>query len=382
MFFLSVIVVLLFLMPLIVQLLLPFGYDSFRIWDSVSRAFINSDKPFYSNINISRVEVGDLAHGTEFEVNRSVTWFTDSRGFRTQESIDDFYDVVILGDSTIAGAGLSQEDMLYSVISNKTGLRVYSMGQVGINRFLSDSRFVLNPPKVLVFGVLERNMNNIDVLNKSVIVRSKYFFPIKERLVDLLDRSLKLNFIRKKISPSISSDNLAVNNSTRMVFYDVSLTQQLTNSFVVTQLVDEISSYNDLLADRNITLIFLPVPNKETVYYDDLPQNFKNRYSKSNFTSHISFLTNNAGVKTVDLLPIYNKEKSQSFLYQLDDTHWNRDGVLIAADEVIKLMNVSDINHSVFKKPIVSDLVFELLVYEAFFLLFVLAFLLRIFDRK
>jgi hypothetical protein len=88
---------------------------------------------------------------------------------------------------------------------------------------------------------------------------------------------------------------------------------------------------------HGVGLIFVPVPNKTEVYFENLPFSMPsdrstiiNPYSRKVVADILE-----AGIDVVDLLPTFLKNKaadSAEILYQKQDTHWTSTGLNIAAD--------------------------------------------------
>ncbi|MDI7259530.1 MAG: hypothetical protein QME90_06390, partial [Thermodesulfobacteriota bacterium] len=79
----------LFLLPFFLSIfielfILPIDLFTFRVWESlVVRKYRNIlAGPFYPNMEITKIEEGDLAHHTRFAVKKEVQWITDRYGFR------------------------------------------------------------------------------------------------------------------------------------------------------------------------------------------------------------------------------------------------------------------------------------------------------------
>lgn len=95
------------------------------------------------------------------------------------------------------------------------------------------------------------------------------------------------------------------------------------------------------LASKGVNLLFVPVPNKEEVYYDKLPCTtipdaaaVYNPYSRKFIKD-----AQDAGIEVIDLLPLFLAAKakdkdSKEKVYQLHDTHWTDRGLEIAATAI------------------------------------------------
>lgn len=96
-------------------------------------------------------------------------------------------------------------------------------------------------------------------------------------------------------------------------------------------------AFKKYLDAHHINLLFIPVPNKEEVYFEKIDTLFPqpegsilNPYSRK-FLLDVQ----KAGIEVVDLLPFFLKAKTEDgkneeFLFQRHDTHWTSRGLLIA----------------------------------------------------
>jgi hypothetical protein len=122
-----------------------------------------------------------------------------------------------------------------------------------------------------------------------------------------------------------------------MLFYDLTVSDKPTG-FYFNHTDELIKTYCTNLADLseklldyyNLKLIFVPVPNKFTIYsrvikpgdeYDDfLPRLYREMQNRN--------------ISYVNLYDIYNS--SDTLLYYGTDSHWNKKGVDIAVNEILK----------------------------------------------
>jgi|GEM_PF-2085076 len=77
------------------------------------------------------------------------------------------------------------------------------------------------------------------------------------------------------------------------------------------------------------TLIFLPVPNKITLYSQRATET-----PYDNFLPRLCAALKARGVRTIELLPPFQKQTD--LLYWPTDTHWNNRGIRVAAEEISK----------------------------------------------
>ncbi len=104
----------------------------------------------------------------------------------------------------------------------------------------------------------------------------------------------------------------------------------MTNLITVAEVIE---SYKNFCDSLGIGFLFLPLPDKETVYYDLVP--FK---EQPNYLFELDAELKTRNISTINSLNAFNRyrQKNNSLIYHLDDTHWNSKGVNIIAEEIIK----------------------------------------------
>lgn len=343
-----------FLLMIGVELfVLPIDFFAFRVWEALFIRKIHSIFPghFYPCMEVTKLESsGDLAHHTSFAIPKRVKWITDRYGYRKKDAEGMKPQVVIIGDSNIAGIGLTQEEMLSEVLEEQLKVPVYPYAPVGsINTFLKDFRFKKDSPKVVILSFIER-----DILNMPPPKQSKKreallsFYEWRDKVEQtrwvqsvgvILDRLFKmnmLNYFRAKVG-----------NGTLMEFCHfpskfgpmLFVQGEPANKEVPTErlhkAVETIEAYNQILRKRNIRFIFLPIPNKENIYHDFLPNP-----RRPVFLEQLIQELKKRKVETVDTQKAFDDEyqKKSALLFFLDDSHWNPRGVRLAADRTVKLI--------------------------------------------
>jgi len=311
---------------------LPLNYFTFRCWEAltVNKKIIFTG-PFYPLQKVSMTEEGDMGHGTPYAVEKKVYWETDRYGYRKSDS-NDHSDIVVIGDSEIAGSSLTQEDIFSEVLQNRLNRSVYPYAPRDINNFIQDPRFTTNPPKVVILEKIERSILQHEQIQIKYSIKSKKIslsslLPNSaNRYAIVLDRTLKnelLNYIKARIDPHTLGTRYH-----GMFFCQGETAAISAKESEIQNTVKIISAYNDYFRKKNILFIYMPVPNKETIYYDLLPL-------KPEFTilKQVLHGLKQAGVPTIDLLPAFDSSKQDGVNpFQIDDTHWNAMGVKIAAD--------------------------------------------------
>jgi hypothetical protein len=99
---------------------------------------------------------------------------------------------------------------------------------------------------------------------------------------------------------------------------------------LVATLADNIALLDHRLRDHfGCTLVFVPIPNKITVYSRYA---FDDRYD--DFLPHLCFDLKNRGVHTVELVPLFKQQEDT--VYWATDTHWNDLGIGMAVEQTVR----------------------------------------------
>ena len=95
------------------------------------------------------------------------------------------------------------------------------------------------------------------------------------------------------------------------------------------RVVRTIEAYDRVLKQRGIRFIFLPIPNKENIYYQYLPHP-----KRPKFLEDLIAELKRRKVETIDTQKAFEEsyQKDSALLYRLDDTHWSPEAVRITAD--------------------------------------------------
>jgi len=356
----------LFLLPFVLAIgielfVLPIDFFTFRVWEAlVIREFHNIlPGKFYSNMEISKIEEGDLAHHTKFTYKRKVSWFTDRYGYRKQNTNRNKHEVVIIGDSNIAGSGLTQEDILSEVLEKKLKVSVYPISPASLDTFLKERRFQNDPPDIVIIASVERfifylnpfkvSSNKVSTGFRKQIKEMSYRFKNQMRenwLIQsvgvCLDRFYKANmlqYLRATLRRMGSSHSQAIypnrfSSKYGPVFF---LQGEDANKDVPKDQFDKavqvIKAYDGLLRSKGIRFIFLPIPEKENIYYETL------QTKGPVFLEQLISTLKNLGIETVDTQKAFEDAfRKGVLLYHTNDTHWNENAVKITAGLIKELI--------------------------------------------
>jgi alginate O-acetyltransferase complex protein AlgJ len=354
----------LFLLPFVIALfvelfVLPIDFFTFRVWEAVVTIKYRKILPgaFYPNMELTKIEEGDLVHHTRFVHKRVATWVTDRYGYRKKNTDRKKQDIVIIGDSNIAGSGLTQKDILSEVLEEKMKVSVYPLSPGSIDRYLKEERFAENPPDLVVISSVERFIGHLPPLKKSKIRKVSQFTSIVKKTEEffrihfksnrwvreagvILDRFQKQNMLQfyraslRRIGQPESErvPSNSVSSKDGRVFF---LLGPKANDDVLQEKFDEavrtIKGYDDFFKSKGIRFIFLPIPEKENLYHESL------HTKRPVFVEHLISTLRKMGIGTVDTQKTFEEAFQKGvLLYHTNDTHWNENGVKIAADLIQK----------------------------------------------
>ncbi|MFD1187548.1 alginate O-acetyltransferase AlgX-related protein [Pontibacter rugosus] len=323
------------LWPLIEVFLLPMDVFTFRIWETIS---VNTVRimpgPFYPNVHMKMVEEGELAPRTPYAEKRPVEWFTDAYGYRNRDTKND---VLLIGDSNITGAKLSQDETLAEVLEARLNRPVYSFAPATMNRFLATDRFEKDPPHLVIVSSIERRIPGLPAvgangLNSEIrdftgtLISSSSFLT---NLAVTADRISKLGLYRRTLADMDRAlgrkEYISYNNE---FFIEGEIANREFSEEEITQIAAILEGYKIALQERGIQFLFLPIPNKENIYYKLLPSQ-----QKATFLPRLFAELDKREVPYVDLQPSFNRlyQQEEVPLFPADDAHWNQIAVKVAA---------------------------------------------------
>lgn len=343
-------------------LILPVDFYTFRAWEAL-RVYENGpilSGPFYPNMHLVKMEYGDLSGLSKFPVPKNVEWFTDRYGFRKKDAGDKKYNIVIIGDSAIAGSALTQDQMFSEVLEKKLGVSVYPYAPADINKFLDDERFKKNPPDLIIVESVEKVVLQLSEITpadqkvkKGLILPYSFMTPLAIS-IDRLKKQSFVNYLYARLAelPNLltgqkigrlarevyQSESFGTGSRQEMVFYsDPADYFKDWDAAHIKRVIFALKQYQDRFKQTNTKLIFMPIPNKENIYWRQV-----NGGRRILNLKRLVDAANKAGIPTVDLWTVYNQLYSQNpdkLLYHTDDSHWNSYGVEVAVQEMVKKLN-------------------------------------------
>ena len=341
------------LLLLLVDLLSPLNAFTFRQWEALQYNYgYLAHGAFYPKQKISMTEYGDLGRHTPYQIAKHTTWTTDSLGFRNTACISQ-PDILLIGDSFFTGSSLSDDNTItISLKKNIESLskKKYSVYNISPNSFqkfcfLFKSN-IIQKPKVIVFSVVERSIHELEPvqtaheLSAKEIWKNKLIEKLPYQLPMTVDRIVKFNFLRwasVKINPNEWKNQFQAmnhsekNSQQKMLFLKSANEINTANDTVSNNEINALLSYKAFCDRNGILFIFVPLPDKETVYYDRLTGIKK----QNTFLYKLDTAIRSKGITSINMLEIFNNARSMypnRLLYQYDDTHWNEEGVSVLAE--------------------------------------------------
>lgn len=323
----------------IIEALLPITFFTHRHFEAVNfSSKVPAKTKMYPNIFSSMDAVGDLCHHTKNEIIKHEIWKTDKLGFRNDVFVEEA-DILFIGDSFVEGSSLSQDKIISNKVREKlNGKKVYSMAPSNLNCFDEYlKRGIIKKPKVLIFSIVERN-----VPDKLESYKLDNFSSIKNTLNEMfsfgdinvyIDKAFKhysVNWIQARIN---NSKGKGIQSQINQKMYFLNGPNQEYNNKNISITRDVLVTYKRYCDSLGIKFIFLPMPNKETVYYELVP--FK---KQPNYLLTLDSLLQNSNIQTINTLKIYNeyRQTNSDLLYHYDDTHWNSNATELISKAIVE----------------------------------------------
>ncbi|MDX5481506.1 MAG: hypothetical protein LPK07_07465 [Hymenobacteraceae bacterium] len=334
------------LWPIIEATILPMNFFTFRIWETIS---VNKMRvmsgPFYPNMHMRMEEEGELAPHTPFAEKRLVEWYTDEYGYRNRDSR---CDVLLIGDSNITGAKLSQEETLAEVLERQLNKEVYSFAPATMNRFLATDRFIQDPPELVIVSSIERRIPGLPAVGANGIASRVRNFtgnlihssPALTYLFVTADRISKLGLYHRTLASLERAfgkkEYISYNNE---FFIEGEIANRDYSDEEIREMADVLEGYREVLQERGIEFLFMPIPNKENIYYQMLPSR-----KKPDFLPRLMAELRKRGIDVVDTQTNFERlhQQEKVALYPVDDAHWNEVAVKAAADLVAQQLRNPD----------------------------------------
>lgn len=317
-----------------IEVFLPLHTFTYRPWE----ALLYSKKhgigyPFYPNQRLSFQSVGDLAHHTNYAVFKNENWVTDEFGYRNDTFIKS-PNIILIGDSFIAGSGLPQDSTLTNLLMSKLNTKVYNFAPATFNDFISFYKNkIIDKPSLIIFSIVEKNIPDSIIKGSTVNINRKSESEISI-MKDKLMRLYSINYFKARI---FNEQGIGIKGEKDTSMFFLEGKNQFYQYNKLEYISNIITSYKNFCNSIGVDFIFLPIPNKETVYFDRVSLNIQ-----PDFIFKLNSILASKGVKIINTLSLFHKERrvNDLLLYHLDDTHWNSRGVNVVSNAIVqKIVN-------------------------------------------
>ena len=344
---------------------------------------VTTVKPSFTSLELAEGRGGDLSRlisvpsarkrYEEYRPAESIS--IDPHGFRNLPYPDgQEFQVVVVGDSYMA-EGIPLTNQIAARLSEALGEPVLNRAFMGRGPFqslmlwLEQHKSTTNHPNYLVWGFVERDISGSAFAGyvylierhlqmgeqKEIMAREASRVFLWSRLQPAeLRRSLPNSSAIAQLSRKawafagyylfgalpqdiFSFDAVAAFDGGPMLGYQSTLDSMYWSRADrdLDKVVWAITYIRDHLATMGITLIVVPIPDKEQVYYSAIPRSLW----KDDQPPQVSILPElvqrlqDVQVPTVSLLPVYHEAATNGVpLYWRDDTHWRPEGIKLAAE--------------------------------------------------
>lgn len=349
---------------------LPPRLITFRAWESMT-LFATGSGPFVPNtVYSSARSYGDLAslgNLPSLRQYRSEVFTTDAAGYRNRrEAPRPFSGILIVGDSFSASTGVADEQTLSEQLGNISGRSIYNGG-------MTPSLWPLLQDLRMTSGLVVWEQSERAGLPQTPLSSSQPDHGWKSRLADRIigpERTEALRRLNKRAGAlwRYSPLQILFGRAVKLLqnaeifpnpYRHEVVTGKLRNGREILFLPTELENYEQdrqtdpkffiqlktELQNKGIGLLVLLVPDKYVVYHDLLSP-VSTRPERRPFLDVVEQRLADANIPVVNLTPRFRKQAQMllaydEYLYWLDDTHWNAEGIREAAQAIAESRSVS-----------------------------------------
>lgn len=273
-----------------------------------------------------------------------IAYRTDSLGFRNPSDYRAEQKFVFVGDSFVAGANDTQDCLLTEWLRREHKLDTYNLGFPGdlndyVNRAMAFRKAKGNDFRMALFifeGNDFRPFTHRPIAKPILIER--YYGIFKDSSLWRYTRSLYLRGVKKKDGYAATAPQVREIGGNPIAFY--SQNQAIANNPNTLQESDlRFIQAFEALKPNLIQIFFIPV--KYRVYAPWLSR----QATPNEQWNYLARAAQQAGIPAFDLTPALTAEAARllpqgQYVYWRDDTHWNCNGMRIAAVQVARILDL------------------------------------------
>lgn len=98
----------------------------------------------------------------------------------------------------------------------------------------------------------------------------------------------------------------------------------------------KLETWTDWFQERGMTYLFIPAPNKVSIYPEHLPDRIRKRAARTRMDRLKDYLAENSRVPLFDLREPLRAAKGEGLLYHPNDSHWTDLGAFVAWREICR----------------------------------------------
>ena len=342
---------------------LPLDSLCFQAWECMTRyqepgSSFEANRQFRSNRTHGNLSnMGNLPSLREY---RPQVFTTDANGFRNAPGLASTApDGIVVGDSFVAGYGISDEETLPVQLSAATGLRFYNAG--GPYAYLQTVRALktkmgFQRGQVIVVWTESESVAQLQQAEalaqngdaKAGFMRAA-FGPQGARIRALLRGwwyTSPAKIVAEKAFLSIADDRILPNvyrsrvverhlTTGKPILFYPSDVDGFHSRRDVTEATDFLVALSAGLRQEGLASMVVLAPNKYTVYEPLLSDRQQGPGDAVHPLARLEAALKSRGIQALDLTPSFAAQAradlpTGEYLYWLDDTHWNRHGIEMA----------------------------------------------------
>lgn len=326
----------------------PIDPYTFRAWEAMTRfpapnALFEANKRYYNARTYGNLAgLGNLPALRQY---RSETFSTDAYGFRNPPEASDGRPVsaIIFGDSFVVGNGVNDDQTLSVQLSAATGKTVYNAGGTGAS--LENIRALARRLKMSQGTIIYAHtglhqlwagasgwiwLNGLTTVSPLKVASQQAYRTLQNDL--LLPNTYTSNVVQARL---LNNDVTLFRPQDIRRYYQQQPDDHLINQWAT--LAAE-------LRKDNLDLLILLVPTKYAVYRPLLKEGQGPEPADGIlYLDKIERRVRESGITVVNLTPTFRAAAAagldrKEYIYWLDDTHWNADGIALAVVEIKKVL--------------------------------------------
>jgi hypothetical protein len=345
---------------------LPIDGLCFQAWECMTRyqepgSIFEANRQFRSAR--THGNMSNMGNLPDERVYRPQVFTTDGRGFRNTAVDEANVRIVMVGDSFVAGYGISDDETLPTQLTARSGSVVYNAGgpyaYLATVRELKRQMKLAQPTAVIVWSesepieLLQAAEDQAGHPNFQARVVSTAFGSAGGRVREVLRGwwfTSPLKVITQKAFLAASNDRFLPN-----VYAHLVTQRQLKNGASMLFLPSDVEPFHahrdvrpaadylqwltSAMAKEGVKPVVVLVPHKYSVYYPLLSGAQPAPGDDMHPLAQLEQVLRAQGIEALDLTPMMRERAAEDlargeYVYWRDDTHWDGRGVSVAADAI------------------------------------------------